>query len=70
MPDMFARLFSHFRESILVVSYRSDGTPPIEQIAEMLGAVKSNVRVITMDRNQYALSTRRNSREILLIGSD
>ena len=70
IPDRFARLFSHFRESILVVSYRSDGTPPIEQIAEMLGAVKSNVRVITMDRNQYALSTRRNSREILLIGSD
>lgn len=69
IPDMFARLFSHFRESILVVSYRSDGIPTIEQIARILGEVKSNVRVIAMDRNQYALSTKRNSHEMLLIGS-
>ena len=70
IPDMFARLFSHFRCCTLAVSYRSDGIPTIEQLAELLRQVKSNVRVISMDRNQYALSTRRNSREMLLIGSD
>lgn len=70
IPGMFTRLFSHFRGSTLVVSYRSDGIPSIEQLVDMLGQVKSNVRVVSLDRNQYALSTRRNSREMLLIGSD
>lgn len=70
ISDMFTRLFSHFRDSILVVSYRSDGIPAIERLADMLGEVKSNVQIVSMDRNQYALSTRRNSHEMLLIGSD
>ena len=68
--EMFQRLFARFADSILVVSYRSDGIPPIEELEELLSGVKRNVRRITVDRYQYALSTRRSTREILLIGTD
>ncbi len=67
---MFRRLFEHFRESILVVSYRSDGIPSIEELTSILREGKTNVRVIEGDRYQYALSTRRSTREVLLIGTD
>lgn len=66
----FERLFDRFRESILVVSYRSDGVPSIVELAEMLRAVKRRVRVLDLGRNQYALSTARDTSEVLLIGTD
>jgi len=66
---MFHRLFERFQDSHLVVSYRSDGIPVIDEIAEMLRAVKHHVRVIKGERYQYALSTRRSTRETLLIGT-
>lgn len=65
--DQFSRLFDRFRDSYLVVSYRSDGVPTIRELAEMLAAVKGHVDVIEGDRYQYALSTRRTTREVLLI---
>ncbi len=67
---MFETFFERFKESILVVSYRSDGIPSIEELTAMLGRVKRHVRVIEGDRYQYALSTRRDTREVLLIGMD
>lgn len=67
---MFGQLFERFAESILVVSYRSDGIPGVEQLASMLARVKRRVRVITIRNYQYALSTNSRSREVLLIGSD
>jgi adenine-specific DNA methylase len=68
--EMFRRLFEYFRESILVVSYRSEGVPSICELEDMLKVVKPRVRVIEGDRYQYALSTNRRTREVLLIGSD
>jgi hypothetical protein len=65
--EMFRWLVDHFRNAILVVSYRSDGIPAIAEIADMLRAVKSRVRKIEGSRYQYALSTKRNTREALLI---
>ncbi len=67
--DMFRRLFDRFRDSILVVSYRRDGIPSIDELAGMLGDVKQDVRVLDGPRYQYALSTNHQSREVLLIGS-
>jgi hypothetical protein len=67
---MFRRLFERFRESILAVSFRSDGIPPVQELATMLGEVKPRVRVIEGDLYQYALSTKRSTRETLLIGTD
>ena len=66
---LFRRLFERFADSILVVSYRSDGIPSTEELSDMLRKVKPRVHLITGDRYQYALSTRRHSREVLLIGT-
>lgn len=65
--DMYRRLFDRFRASTLVVSYRSDGTPAIDQLEAWLRDVKPRVRVVTGRRHQYALSTKRDTRQVLLI---
>lgn len=67
-PGMFRRLFERFRESILVVSYRSDGVPTIADLATMLRAAKGDVRIIDGGKYQYALSVNRRTRDVLLIG--
>lgn len=67
--EMFRQLFDHHRKSILVVSYRSDGIPTIDELIDMLRAVKNHVRLIEGPSYQYALSTNRTSKEVLLIGS-
>jgi adenine-specific DNA methylase len=67
-PRLFRSLFDRFRDSILAVSYRSDGVPSIEELTRMLADFKRDVRVLSLDRNQYALSTRRDTHEMLLIG--
>lgn len=66
----FRRLFDRFRTSILVVSYRSDGTPSIDELTRWLRELKPNVRVIDNTAYQYALSKNRSSREVLLVGTD
>lgn len=66
--EMFTRLFERFAESILVVSYRSDGVPSVSELEARLARVKPTVSVIEGDRYQYALSTNRKSKEVLLIG--
>ena len=66
---MFERLFDRYKESILVVSYRSDGIPSIDRLVELLQHVKRDVRAIDGPSYQYALSTNRISRETLLIGT-
>jgi DNA adenine methylase/adenine-specific DNA-methyltransferase len=68
--EMFRTLFERFSDSILAVSYRSEGIPSVSELAGLLRSVKSRVRVIEGDRYQYALSTNRRSREVLLIGTD
>jgi adenine-specific DNA-methyltransferase len=65
----FERLFHRFRESILVVSYRSDGIPSEDELVSMLRQVKGNVRVKYFGQYQYVLSTNAKSKEILLIGT-
>jgi hypothetical protein len=67
---MFRRLFDRFRESILVVSYRSDGIPSIPELAGLMRSAKRQVRVIEGPAYQYALSTNRTTKETLLIGTD
>lgn len=67
--NVFHRLFEHFSDSTLVVSYRSDGMPTVDDLGTMLKAVKGNVQVIEGKRYQYALSSKRNTREVLLIAT-
>jgi adenine-specific DNA-methyltransferase len=61
----FARLFAKFKDSILVVSYRDDGTPAIDELVEMLDAYKKSVEVKELDY-KYVLSNI-SSKEVLII---
>jgi adenine-specific DNA-methyltransferase len=64
----FDKLFERFAESILVVSYRSDGIPSQSELLRLMRKYKSNVQVESYGQYQYALSTNKQSQEILLIG--
>jgi len=64
----FERFFTRFERSIIVVSYRSDGIPSIDALVRLLRRFKPQVTAYTHPRYQYALSTNRSSREVLLVG--
>lgn len=64
----FDQLFANFADSTLVVSYRSDGIPSEQELVEILSRYKQ-VEVIEYGQYQYALSTNKKSRELLLIGT-
>ena len=61
----FERLFEKFKDSILVVSYRDDGTPTIPELVDMLKKYKRSVDVKKLDY-KYALS-KNASKEVLII---
>lgn len=61
----FERLFNKFRNSIMVVSYRDDGTPTISELVNMLKRHKRFVEVKKLDY-KYVLSDG-NSKEVLII---
>jgi hypothetical protein len=52
----FDRLFQHYRQSILVVSYRSDGVPTEAELIALLQKYKKQVQVERYGQYQYALS--------------
>lgn len=64
----FDRLFARFQESILVVSYRSDGIPSERELVALMQRYKSKVTVSHYGQYTYALSTNRRSKEMLLVG--
>ena len=61
----FDRLFKKFQSSILVVSYRDDGTPTIPELVEMLKKYKKSV-VVREVEYKYVLSKGK-SKEVLII---
>lgn len=65
----FEGVFARFSGSILAVSYRSDGIPTPREIVSLMKRHKRRVRLAEHDRYQYALSTNRRSREVLIIGT-
>lgn len=64
----FERIFDRFADSVLLVSYRSDGIPSESELIRLLARVKSDVRIERFHNYQYALSKNKTSNEILLIG--
>ena len=64
----FNRLFKRYQESVLVVSYRSDGIPSESELVSLLKRYKSSVRLVHLGPYKYVLSTNGESKEILLIG--
>lgn len=65
----FYQLFEQFESSDWMVSYRSDGIPSIEELADMMRHFKPSVQIEVMPNYQYALSKNKNSSEVLLIGT-
>jgi len=63
----FERLISKFRNSILVISYRSDGIPDIDKIVRILEENKKSVFIYESCTMKYVLSTKK-STEVLIIG--
>ncbi|MBU1706568.1 DNA adenine methylase [bacterium] len=64
----FDKLFRRYQNSIIVVSYRSDGIPSESRLVSLLRRYKSNVRVQHFGHYKYVLSNNSESKEILLIG--
>ncbi|MCG2726104.1 MAG: DNA adenine methylase [Elusimicrobia bacterium] len=65
----FNDVFKKFRKSIIVVSYRNDGTPSLSELKELLLKYKKTVEISTSGKYKYALSRNSNTKEILLIGT-
>ncbi|MBM4431587.1 MAG: DNA methyltransferase [Chloroflexi bacterium] len=65
----FDRLVQRFAESVLVVSYRSDGIPSESELVSLLKRYKRHVRVKHFGQYKYVLSTNPESQEILLLGT-
>ncbi len=65
---MFHLIFEKYESCLIAVSYRSDGSPSIEVLVSLLNRFKANVRVVDISRHQYALSNRKNTREMLIVG--
>jgi len=63
----FDALFQHYRDSILVVSYRSDGIPSPDELYNLLKRYKRRVHRETYGTYKYVLSTNHHSEEILFI---
>jgi len=65
----FERVFERFSESIVAVSYRSDGIPSVDELVSMIRRFKGRVVCHTCPPSPYALSKNRRTHEVLLIGS-
>lgn len=68
ITDAFDHLFKKYKNSILVVSYRSDGIPSPEQLQILMKKYKTSVREALRHEYKYVLSKNGDSKEILLIG--
>jgi adenine-specific DNA methylase len=65
----FERVFARYQDSIIVVSYRSDGIPSEPELVGLLRQYKRNVRAARSGKYKYVLSKNGESSEILLIGA-
>lgn len=64
------QLFERHARSTIIMSYRSDGIPSVDELCTMLRRLKPNVTCHEYGRYHYALSTNRRSSEVLLIAQD
>lgn len=63
----FDKLFEKFKDSILVVSYRADGIPSLEELKDLLKKYKPDVEELKRKNYKYVLSNN-HTEEVLLIG--
>ena len=66
--DAFEQVIDHYGSTQLVVSYRSDGIPSVDEIAGYLTRAGKRVELVDAGKYTYALSRNRRSREAVLVG--
>lgn len=66
----FIRLFEKYRNSHLVVSYRSDGIPSISELEKNMKMFKKHAIITSYGEYKYVLSQNHHSQEVLIIGYD
>lgn len=64
--NAFENLFDKFSESILVISYRSNGIPKIEELVKMLEKIGKDVMIYQSSEIKYVLSNKQ-SNEVLIV---
>lgn len=47
--DAFNKLFSHFKDSILIVSYSSNSQPTLDEMVSLISKHKQKVEIVTID---------------------
>lgn len=62
----FDKLFNKYKNSILVVSYRSDGIPSIDELFNLIKKYKTEIEVLLRTNYKYVLSNN-HSDEVLII---
>jgi adenine-specific DNA-methyltransferase len=67
IAQAFDDLFSRYKDSILVISYRSDGIPTSDELIQLLRKYKKEVKEVFRSDYKYALSKNGESKEILII---
>lgn len=68
--DSFSAVFDKCTHAKMVISYRSDGVPSIEELIALLKHHGRNVAVVDCGRYVYALSKNKKSKEIILVADD
>jgi len=70
--DAFDRMFAHFAESTIVLSYSSNGFPDLSELKSILGRYKSNIEVHERDHRYHfgthAAASRNEVTEYLVVG--
>ncbi len=67
ITEAFHKLFEHYSDSKLVISYRSDGIPSEKELENILKSFKPKVRTVHFGEYKYVLSKNGDSKEILFI---
>lgn len=67
ITQAFDDLFRKYKDSILVVSYRSDGIPTPEELIKILKKYKKDIKEVFRSDYKYALSKNGESKEILIV---
>lgn len=62
----FEKLISKFKNSIIVISYREDGIPSIEELTGLLLVHNKTVKIKSVEY-KYVLSKKQNAKEVLII---
>jgi adenine-specific DNA methylase len=68
IDSAFQLLFSNFKKSHLVISYRNDGYPSVDRMVEILNSTHSRVETVNLASYKYVLSTKnKDTKEIAIV---